>query len=80
MKMDFLEKLLLLFLNFFFKSTAEGAKSIMNLLDLVFEQNLTGKYFDEKIESKSYSYTYNKIHQKKLYEESHKLLEKFMKI
>jgi NAD(P)-dependent dehydrogenase (short-subunit alcohol dehydrogenase family) len=76
----FLGKIITPFFKLFFKSTAEGAKSIINLLDLVFEQNLTGKYFDEKIESKSYSYTYNKIHQKKLYEESHKLLEKFIKI
>ena len=76
----FLGKIFTPFFKLFFKSTAEGAKSIINLLDLVFEQNLTGKYFDEKTESKSYSYTYNKIHQKKLYEESNKLLEKVIKL
>jgi NAD(P)-dependent dehydrogenase (short-subunit alcohol dehydrogenase family) len=75
----FLGKIFTPFFKLFFKSTSEGAKSIINLLDLVFEQKLTGKYFDEKNESKSYSYTYNKIHQKKLYEESHKLLEKVIK-
>lgn len=76
----FLGKIFTPFFKLFFKSTTEGAKSIINLLELVFEKKLTGKYFDEKTESKSYSYTYNKIHQKKLYEESNKLLEKVIKL
>jgi NAD(P)-dependent dehydrogenase (short-subunit alcohol dehydrogenase family) len=73
-----LGKLITPLFKLFFKSTIEGAKSIKNLMDLVFNENLSGKYFDEKIESKSYNYTYNKIHQKKLYEESQSLLDKFM--
>ena len=43
-------------------------------MEKINEENLTGKYFDERILSYSHEYSYNEKDQKKLFDISKKLL------
>ena len=67
-------KLLTPLFKLFFRSSKEGAKNILHVIEKINEENLTGKYFDERIVSDSHEYSYNEKDQKKLFDISKKLL------
>lgn len=73
----FLGKLITPLFKLFFRSSKEGAENIIYVMNKVFEENISGKYFSEKEESKSYEKTYDIEDQKELYELSQNLINKF---
>jgi len=73
----FLGKLITPLFKLFFRSSKEGAENIIYVMNKVFEENISGKYFSEKEESKSFEKTYDIEDQKELYELSQNLINKF---
>ena len=67
-------KLLTPLFKLFFRSSKEGAKNILYVIEKVNDENLTGKYFDERKISDSHEYSYNEEDQKELFDLSKKLL------
>ena len=72
-------KLLTPLFKLFFRSSKEGAKNILYVIEKVNDENLTGKYFDERKISDSHEYSYNEEDQKELFDLSKKLLLAFAK-
>jgi len=69
-----LGKILTPLFKLFFRSSKDGAENILFVMDKVFKENLTGKYFDENKISDSHEFSYDLEDQKKLYDLSQNML------
>ena len=73
----FLGKLITPLFKLFFRSSKEGAENIIYVMNVVSQDKISGRYFSEKEESKSFEKTYDLDDQKELYELSQNLINKF---
>ncbi|MAU24622.1 MAG: hypothetical protein CL706_04335 [Chloroflexi bacterium] len=69
-----LGKILTPLFKLFFRSSKEGAKNIMFVIEKISQEKITGKYFDERVISQSHEFSYVTENQKKLFDISKKLL------
>ena len=69
-----LGKILTPLFKLFFRSSKDGAENILFVMDKVFKENLSGRYFDETKISDSHEFSYNLEDQKKLFDLSNNML------